>query len=138
MNSFLVYIFFLMKKEILTHILIDKARPMYWLFTVKEIATLIFKWKVYVKVNSVSQSGMSRRMSFYVVRKWRIQNITQEIAILSNQTYIDRELRVGGCGMDMRFHVLYTAIAYYKRYVTSQGKKTSMASNTWKQMFNTL
>lgn len=94
--------------------------------------------KIYAKVNSVSRSGMSRKISFYRVYKNEILNITREIAWLSgnatpgdyrqgnSQKYlVDEGLNVQGCGMDMIFHTLYNCMRY------SQAKK-------WNQNYRTL
>ena len=67
---------------------------------------------VYTSVKSVSSSGMSRTMSLYVVDGDRIQNITYYAAQALDWPLVEkngsRVLRVGGCGMDMGFHTVYT------------------------------
>ena len=67
---------------------------------------------VYTSVKSVSSSGMSRTMSLYVVDGDRIQNITYYVAQALEWPLVEkngsRVLRVGGCGMDMGFHTVYT------------------------------
>lgn len=56
-------------------------------------------------INSVSRSGMSRRMEFYADGYNRVG---YDIARIVDYSYnIDKGgLSVGGCGMDMVFHVL--------------------------------
>lgn len=44
-----------------------------------KVIKLILDGKVYVKINSVSRSGMSRKMSFYIADGDRIINITEDI-----------------------------------------------------------
>ena len=67
---------------------------------------------VYTSIKSVSSSGMSRTMSLYVVDGDKIQNITYYVAQALDWPLVEkngsRVLRVGGCGMDMGFHTVYT------------------------------
>jgi len=67
---------------------------------------------VYTSIKSVSSSGMSRTMSLYVVDGDRIQNITYYVAQVLGWSLVEkngsRVLRVGGCGMDMGFHTVYS------------------------------
>jgi hypothetical protein len=69
---------------------------------------------VYTKVNSVSRSGMSRRISLYVVVDGEIRDITWHVARAFGEStkqrgeYVqDAGLHVGGCGMDMCFATVY-------------------------------
>lgn len=65
---------------------------------------------VYTKVDSVSRSGMSRSISFYRVQKGEIQDITWSISRILDYP-MDRNsggMKVGGCGMDMCFHCVYS------------------------------
>ena len=63
---------------------------------------------VYGTVNSVSRSGMSRRIEFYVAtEKNEIHRIGYYIAKIAGYPYdADKGLLVTGCGMDMIFSVL--------------------------------
>lgn len=63
---------------------------------------------VYTILRHVSQSGMSRDISLVVHTPTGIRNITR-LAAEANGYRIMRNggLRVGGCGMDMGFHVVY-------------------------------
>lgn len=66
---------------------------------------------VYTTVHKVSSTGMSRTMSVFVVDEDdSIRNITSYVAMLTGNTYLrdKNHLRVGGCGMDMGFHVVYS------------------------------
>jgi hypothetical protein len=67
---------------------------------------------VYTMVRSVSSSGMSRTMSLYIVKDNRLVNITYYAAHALEWPLVEkngsRVLRVGGCGMDMGFHTVYT------------------------------
>jgi hypothetical protein len=66
--------------------------------------------KVYTSIKRVSSTGMSRHISVYVARKEQIINITWHVG---NITEYKRNndtggLVVGGCGMDMGFHLIYS------------------------------
>ena len=63
--------------------------------------------KVYANIVSVSASGMSRKMKFYITVDGEIRNVTYYIAgALKYNLTNDDCIRVGGCGMDMAFSVL--------------------------------
>lgn len=64
---------------------------------------------VYTVLNHVSSSGMSRRISFFIVRKDRIENISGYVghALGLRRNDSNGALIVGGCGMDMGFHVVH-------------------------------
>lgn len=65
--------------------------------------------KIYTIVRGVAKSGMSRRLSFFMVEDGALINITQVIAQCLGYTLNEREwsFRVSGCGMDMIFDTLY-------------------------------
>ena len=75
---------------------------------------------VYGTVNSVSRSGMSRRIEFYVAtEKNEIRRIGYYIAKIAGYPYnVDKGgILVNGCGMDMLFSVLSNfnyAVAQYE------------------------
>jgi hypothetical protein len=107
----------------------------------------ILKGEVYAHVESVSNSGMSRRILFYRIESdtyndeakninYHIENITCEVAWLTEwikqgevkqggKWISEAGFRVGGCGMDMIFHTLYSALG------AEEAKK-------WNQKYNTL
>lgn len=64
---------------------------------------------VYTSVQSVSQSGMSRRISFYIVDAEKsIRNIDYWVSLATGYKLSDKGgLVVNGCGMDMAFSVVY-------------------------------
>lgn len=73
---------------------------------------------VYTDVGTVSRSGMSRTMSVYIpvinehTGKPDIRDITHLVAKVAGYKRNDRgELKVGGCGMDMGFAVVYSLAA---------------------------
>lgn len=65
---------------------------------------------VYTKVTHVSRSGMSRNIQAYVIRDNEPQNISGYVGrVLESPVEERRELavKVGGCGMDMGFHLVH-------------------------------
>jgi hypothetical protein len=65
---------------------------------------------VYTVIRKVSSSGMSRKMSLFIVKQGEIWDVTHYVAKATGAT-IDKKtgyLVVGGCGMDMAFHVVYS------------------------------
>ena len=77
--------------------------------------------KIYCVIKSVSNSGMTRRMVFYVQLQNELYYLNDIIAKLTGFK-IDKNgyLVVQGCGMDMVFEVLYLFnkdILYYKKTV---------------------
>jgi hypothetical protein len=65
--------------------------------------------RVYTSIRSVSKSGMSRTMRVYIVGKDKqISNITYSVSQVLGWTLTNEGVRVGGCGMDMGFHLVYS------------------------------
>jgi len=67
---------------------------------------------VYTIIRSVSSSGMSRTISLKVARGGQILDLTYFASVVLGWPLVEkngsRALRVGGCGMDMGFHTVYT------------------------------
>ena len=67
---------------------------------------------VYTVLRSVSSSGMSRTISLKVAKEGKILDFTYYASILLDWPLVEvhgsRALRVGGCGMDMGFHTVYS------------------------------
>lgn len=67
---------------------------------------------VYTVLRSVSSSGMSRTLSLKVAKDGKILDLTYYASIVLDWPLVEvngsRALRVGGCGMDMGFHTVYT------------------------------
>jgi len=67
---------------------------------------------VYTVLRSVSSSGMSRTISLKVAKDGKILDLTYYAAIVLDWPLVEvngsRALRVGGCGMDMGFHTVYS------------------------------
>ncbi len=63
---------------------------------------------VYTVLKHVSQSGMSRRIDFYAIKKNQPVFLSGWMAdLLDYRQHKDGCLVVGGCGMDMGFSVVY-------------------------------
>lgn len=64
--------------------------------------------KVYYHVEHVSDSGMSRRINFYIVEGGEIWSITWRMGkALGYRVDGDNGLTIRGCGMDMGYHCIY-------------------------------
>jgi len=67
---------------------------------------------VYTVLRSVSSSGMSRTISLKVAKGGQILDLTYFASVVLGWPLVEkngsRALRVGGCGMDMGFHTVYS------------------------------
>lgn len=61
--------------------------------------------KIIIFITSVSRSGMTRRMKVYTKD---LSNITYLVGKLIDWSVNDEGIKVGGCGMDMAFHLADT------------------------------
>jgi len=75
---------------------------------------------LYTSLKHVSSSGMSRDMKVLAVVEGQIIDVTWYVGKLDIGTVKERNgqrvLRVGGCGMDMGFHVVYSVSAVLYGY----------------------
>jgi hypothetical protein len=75
---------------------------------------------LYTNLKHVSSSGMSRDMKVLAVVEGQIVDVTWYVGKLDISTVKERNgqrvLRVGGCGMDMGFHVVYSVSAVLYGY----------------------
>ena len=64
---------------------------------------------VYTNLRHVSDSGMTRWLDVYIVEDNQISNITGLVCKAADLTYCNRRhsLKIGGCGMDMGWQVVY-------------------------------
>jgi len=93
-------------------------------------------------INSVSRSGMSRRIEFYGIGKgWmdkghKIDRLGYWIAQVIDYPYnVDKGgLLVNGCGMDMIFHMLYSV---NMAWIHKMGEKYSHTGSTLHGFFST-
>src|SRR6185503_15436198 len=69
---------------------------------------------VYCILRNVSRSGMSRSISLHYNENGEPRWISYLAAKAADMSYDDKReaIRVGGCGMDMGFHVVSTLSAY--------------------------
>jgi len=67
--------------------------------------------RVIASVKKVSQSGMSRTISFHIYNKGHLYCLNYSISKLVDLPLTDQGVRVSGCGMDMIFHII-TCINY--------------------------
>ena len=80
------------------------------------------QWKptLYTSLKHVSSSGMSRDMKVLAVVDGEIVDVTYYVGKLGIGTIKERNgqrvIRVGGCGMDMGFHVVYSVSAVLYGY----------------------
>lgn len=90
---------------------------------------------VYTVLRSVSSSGMSRTMSLKVVEDGRIVDITYYAAQVLGYPLVEvngsRALRVGGCGMDMGFHVVYSLSSVLFRTRSADGDAGYLINHAW-------
>lgn len=64
---------------------------------------------VHCILRHVSSSGMSRRIDLYTVKKNALVYLSGLAAIaLDERVHKDGSIVVGGCGMDMGFHLVYS------------------------------
>jgi len=72
---------------------------------------------VYVTIRQISESGLSRKMSFFKIETWQhdgsqsIRNITDYVAEITNHKvtgdkYGRKTIKVVGAGMDMGYHIV--------------------------------
>lgn len=93
----------------------------------KELKKDLKNKRIIATVKSVSRSGMSRVISFnYYSKNHYLYNINYKISKLLNYRLTDHGVSVGGCGMDMIFHVLYSinALAINYRVIKKSAKKS--------------
>ena len=65
--------------------------------------------KVYTKLDHVSRSGMMRHISLYISENGDIINITHLAANAMGEKRADNGgIKIGGCGMDMGFSLVYS------------------------------
>ena len=64
---------------------------------------------IYCNVTKVSPSGMSRTIEFYAIKDNELLRITHLVAGAGDYPLTGDGLRIGGCGMDMRFAALDSA-----------------------------
>ena len=96
--------------------------------------------RVYTVLRHVSQSGMTRRISCLVAKKEDrftkepcIQNIDYWVSLVT-QFSIDSDkggLRVGGCNMDMGFHLVYSLSRRLYKDIYKYGDSGYVLEQQW-------
>lgn len=70
---------------------------------------------IYSIIRTVTNSGMSRAIDFYVVDKGQLTSISGHMAnVLGYHRNKAGAVRVQGCGMDMAFHCVYAVACSLK------------------------
>lgn len=90
---------------------------------------------VYTVLRSVSSSGMSCTMSLKVARDGKILDLTYYAATVLDYPLVEvngsRALRVGGCGMDMGFHIVYSLSRSLFRTRAADGDPGYLLNHSW-------
>ena len=86
-----------------------EGKRLYRAQNVSELLTMLKPGQiVYTCVRSVSRSGMSRVIRLYIVQGETLRNISGYVAHALDWSGDADGVKVGGCGMDMGFHTVYT------------------------------
>lgn len=64
--------------------------------------------RVFYRVNKVSRSGMSRRISFYAILDNDLLNLNYLFETVLDYNSNEDGVLIRGCGMDMGFHAIST------------------------------
>ena len=93
---------------------------------------------VYTVLRSVSSSGMSRQISLFIMSEGQMLNITGLAARALGYTATEKNpgrnwaIKVGGCGMDMGFHLVYNlSSALFRDAYAFAGKDAGYSLNQW-------
>lgn len=63
---------------------------------------------LYTQLDHVSRSGMMRHISVKIVEEGEIRDVTWHVAnVLDEKRTKEGSIKVGGCGMDMGFSLIY-------------------------------
>ena len=63
--------------------------------------------KVFTVLRNVSRSGMSRRIDLYTIHGKETVYLSHAAAVVMGDPRPTDGIKVGGCGMDMGFHLVY-------------------------------
>jgi hypothetical protein len=87
---------------------------------------------VYTTVHTVAQSGMSRTMTLFAVVNGEVYNLNVKAAQLGIGTRTKNDtLRLGGAGMDMGFHAVYTLSSILYREVMTESDAGYALNHRW-------
>lgn len=85
--------------------------------------------RVYTVLRHVSSSGMSRRIDlYYICRNEPVYLTGYVAAAMDERVHRDGGMTVGGCGMDMDFHVVHSLGYALWGAVASKGKGRAATS----------
>ena len=95
---------------------------------IKELKPLIAKGRyvIYTVLRHVSSSGLSRRISCFVIIKnepYCIDHLISKMGLYKRDLKTWDGLKVSGCGMDMGFDVVYNTSAQLYGYTHEGGYK---------------
>ena len=80
--------------------------------TLKEIPSILKGLKpgdkVYTQVSHVARSGMMRRVRVYIVDDGEIRDVTYHVGQVIGSNVNDDGIKMGGCGYDVTFEVVYS------------------------------
>lgn len=94
------------------------------------IKNALLKGNFYCRVERVSSSGMSRKISLAYTYKNKIRSISD--TFLLKLAGCDKNGRIGGCGMDMLFHAQYTLFQnLHRSYKEAHYQKRLARYNTY-------
>lgn len=93
---------------------LSKGRELLKDQSIKKLRTMICPGDtVYTVLRHVSSSGMNRRIDVYIMQNNVPLCITGHVSNITGWKVSDKGgLMVGGCGMDMGFHTVYTLSHY--------------------------
>ena len=87
-----------------------------------DIKKALYNGSFYMRVESVSKSGMSRKIKFAYVKNNKIVSIEDKKIL--NLAGCDKNGKISGCGMDMLFHSQYTLfMSLHKSYKKANYQK---------------
>lgn len=91
------------------HLAKKEGEKIYLQQAVSDLRNLIKSGEtVYTVLRHVSQSGMSRNIDLFVIRKNQLRCITHDVGTLLDMKQArNGGLTVSGCGMDMGYHIVY-------------------------------
>ena len=107
----------------------------------RELKVLCKNRKVYAKVNHVSSSGMSREITFRILKNNQLYNITGLIQKITGYSWGRTwdGIRVYGCGMDMIINTLYNVNCIGIRYgIVKKSKNKSDHDLRYKGIVNSI
>lgn len=92
--------------------------------------------EVYTILRHVSRSGMMRHISLVIIKDGELVDITWRASkALDWPMSKDHAIKVGGCGMDMGFHLVHSLSYVVHGHGNHDGKGASRSGYTLKQVW---